>query len=85
MLTTSPGTDPMPRFALTLVVLGLMAVLLTVLLVMGDATLPGRVPPLFAALLAGTGGFALVAGLWMLDGAGAERDRLAAQRLTPVR
>jgi hypothetical protein len=58
----------MPRFALALVVLGLMAILLTVLLVLGDATLPGRVPPFFAAALAGLGGFSLVAGLWMLDG-----------------
>jgi hypothetical protein len=70
MLTTAPGTNPMPRFALTLVVLGLLAILLTVLLVMGDATLPGRVPPFFAAALAGIGGVALVAGLWLLDGAG---------------
>lgn len=59
----------MPRFALSLVVLGLLAILLTVLLVMGDATLPGGVPPFFAAGLAALGGFALVAGLWLLDGA----------------
>ena len=60
----------MPRIALSLVVLGLMAILLTVLLVMGDATLPGRVPPFLAAALAGMGGVSLVSGLWMLDGAG---------------
>jgi len=62
----------MPRFALSLVVLGLMAILLTVLLVLGDATLPGRVPPFFAAVLAGLGGVSLVAGLWKLDGAPAQ-------------
>jgi hypothetical protein len=57
----------MPRTALGLVVVGLLAILLTVLLVMGDATLPGRVPPLAAALLAGLGGLALVGGLWLLE------------------
>ena len=57
----------MPRTALGLVVVGLLAILLTVLLVMGDATLPGRVPPLAAALLAGLGGAALVGGLWLLE------------------
>lgn len=57
----------MPRFALLLVMFGLLAILLTVLLVMGDATLPGRVPPFAAALLAGTGGLALVGGLCMLE------------------
>ncbi len=57
----------MPRFALLLVLFGLMAVLLTVLLVMGDATLPGRVPMLAAALLAGLGGVSLVGGLFLLE------------------
>ncbi len=58
----------MPRLALSFVLLGLMAILTTVLLVMGEATLPGRVPPLAAAALAGLGGVGLVLGLWMLDG-----------------
>jgi hypothetical protein len=62
----------MPRTALGLVVVGLLAILLTVLLVMGDATLPGRVPPLAAALLAGLGGVALVGGLWLLEPRGGE-------------
>jgi hypothetical protein len=57
----------MHRIALGFVVLGLLAILLTVVLVMGDATLPGRVPPMAAALLAGFGGFSLVGGLWLLE------------------
>lgn len=57
----------MPRFALGLVVVGLLSILFTVLLVMGDATLPGRVPPLAAAILAGLGGVLLVGGLWLLE------------------
>jgi hypothetical protein len=57
----------MPRIALGLVVLGLLSVLLTVLLVVGDATLPGFVPPFAAAVLAGLGGLALVCGLWLLE------------------
>lgn len=57
----------MHRIALGFVVLGLLAILLTVLLVMGDATLPGRVPPFAAALLAGLGGLSLVGGLWLLE------------------
>ena len=57
----------MHRIALGFVVLGLLAILLTVVLVMGDATLPGRVPPMVAALLAGLGGLSLVGGLWLLE------------------
>lgn len=57
----------MPRIALSLVLAGLFAILVTVLLVMGDATLPGRVPPMVAALLAGLGGVSLVGGLWLLE------------------
>lgn len=57
----------MPRIALGLVVVGLVSILLTVLLVMGDATLPGGVPPFAAAVLAGLGGLALVCGLWLLE------------------
>jgi len=57
----------MPRFALSLVLLGLVSTLATVLLVMGDATLPGRLPPVLAAFLAGFGGASLVAGLWLLE------------------
>ncbi|MGG5808756.1 hypothetical protein [Falsiroseomonas sp. CW058] len=57
----------MPRFALLLVMSGLLAILLTLLLVMGDATLPGRVPPFAAALLAGLGGVLLVGGLFLIE------------------
>ena len=57
----------MPRTALGLVVVGLVSVLLTVLLVMGEATLPGRVPPFAAAVLAALGGILLVGGLWLLE------------------
>ncbi len=57
----------MPRTALLLVLFGLVAILGTVLLVLGDATLPGHVPPVTAALLAGAGGLSLVGGLALLD------------------
>lgn len=57
----------MHRIALAFVILGLLAILLTVVLVMGDATLPGRVPPMAAAWLAGLGGLSLVGGLWLLE------------------
>jgi hypothetical protein len=62
--------SPMPRFALLLVGLGLLAILLTVGLVVGDATLPGRLPLLGAAGLAAFGGLSLVVGLWLLEPAG---------------
>lgn len=57
----------MHRLALGLVLAGLVSILLTVLLVLGEATLPGRLSPFVAALLAGFGGLALVAGLWLLE------------------
>ena len=57
----------MPRIALSFVLLGLLAILLTVVLVMGAATLPGRLPPMVAAMLAGLGGGSLVLGLWLLE------------------
>jgi hypothetical protein len=57
----------MHRIALGLVVLGLLSILTTLVLVMGDATLPGRVPPSAAALLAGFGGLFLVGGLFLLE------------------
>lgn len=65
----------MPRLALGLVVVGLLSVLLTVLLVMGEATLPGRLPPLVAALLAGLGGVSLVTGLSLLETRRAEEPQ----------
>ncbi|NKE45887.1 hypothetical protein HB662_13935 [Roseomonas frigidaquae] len=60
----------MPRFALLLVGIGLVAILATVTLVLGDATLPGRVPLIAAAGLAGFGGLSLVVGLWLLEPTG---------------
>ncbi len=57
----------MPRLALFLVFSGLMAILLTLLMVVGDAMLPGRVPPFAAAVLAGLGGLALVGGLFLVE------------------
>lgn len=57
----------MPRLALTLVTFGLLAILLTLLLVLGEATLPGRLPPFAAALLAAIGGVALVVGLFLIE------------------
>jgi uncharacterized membrane protein YqjE len=67
----------MHRFALALVLLGLVSVLLTVVLVMGDATLPGRLPPFLAAMLAGLGGIALVGGLWLLEPRHPEHQRVS--------
>jgi hypothetical protein len=64
----------MPRTALGLVVVGLLSILLTVLLVMGDATLPGGVPPVAVAVLAGLGGLALVCGLWLIEPRGRRRQ-----------
>ena len=64
----------MIRFALLLVMLGLAAILGTVMLVLGDATLPGRVPLAAAAGLAAFGGVSLVVGLWLLEPASARRQ-----------
>ena len=57
----------MPRLAFLLLASGLLAILFTLVLVLGEAMLPGRVPPFFAAGLAGGGGLALVAGLIMIE------------------
>ncbi len=57
----------MHRLAFGLVLAGLVSILLTVVLVLGEATLPGRMPPFAAALLAGFGGLSLVLGLWLLE------------------
>jgi hypothetical protein len=57
----------MPRLALFSVFLGLLAILATVVLVLGDANLTGRVPPLLTAGLAGLGGLLLVLGLWRIE------------------
>jgi hypothetical protein len=70
-------TDVMPRLALGLCVIGLLSILVTVVLVMGDATLPGGVPPFAAAALAGLGGLSLVGGLWLLEPRGRQRQSLS--------
>jgi hypothetical protein len=57
----------MHRLAFGLVLAGLVSILLTVVLVLGEATLPGRLPPYAAALLAAFGGLSLVLGLWLLE------------------
>jgi FtsH-binding integral membrane protein len=57
----------MPRLALLLVFSGLVAILLTLLMVVGDAMLPGRVPPFAAAMLAAFGGVSLVGGLFLVE------------------
>ena len=64
----------MNRIALCSVFLGLLAILATVVLVLGDANFSGRVPPLLTAGLAGLGGFLLVIGLWWIEPAAARRQ-----------
>jgi uncharacterized membrane protein YqjE len=61
------GSNIMPRLALLLVLLGVGAIFATVILVLGDASVPGRVPALMVAGLAGFGGLSLVVGLWRLE------------------
>jgi hypothetical protein len=64
----------MPRTAIGLVAAGLLAILLTVFMVMGDATLPGGVPPVVVAVLAALGGLALVFGVWLIEPRGRDRQ-----------
>lgn len=64
----------MPRIALLLVFAGLLAILGTLLLVMGDAMLPGRVPPFAAAVLAALGGVSLVGGLFLVEPGASRRQ-----------
>jgi hypothetical protein len=58
----------MPRTALGLIIAGMAAELATLILVLGDATLPGRMAPHFAAMIAGGGGLLLTVGLCLLEG-----------------
>jgi hypothetical protein len=55
------------RFALGLVVAGLLTNLLLVLLLLADAALPGQLSLGVAAVLAALSGLALVGGLVMLE------------------
>lgn len=57
----------MPRIALGLIVAGLLSVLMTVVMVMGELTVPGRLPAMTAAWLAAGGGVLLVLGLCFLE------------------
>jgi len=66
-MTTNYGAAAMPRLAILMVFSGLVAILLTLLIVLGDAMLPGRVPPFAAAMLAGLGGIAIVGGLFLVE------------------
>ncbi|MDB5316565.1 MAG: hypothetical protein JWO26_391 [Rhodospirillales bacterium] len=61
------GIFTMSRFALSLVIIGLMMNMLLVLLLLGDAMLPMRLSLSAAAALALSGGCALVAGLAMIE------------------
>lgn len=57
----------MSRFALSLVVMGLLMNTLLVLLLLGDAMLPMRLSLSAAAVLAVLGGVSLVGGLVMIE------------------
>jgi len=57
----------MSRFALSLVIAGLLMNALLVLLLLGDALLPMRLSLSAAAALAIMGGIALVGGLTMIE------------------
>lgn len=57
----------MPFIPLTMIGAGLIGNLLLVLLLLGDATAPGRLPLAVAAVLALGGGALMVAGLMMLE------------------
>ncbi|BDG71290.1 hypothetical protein [Roseomonas fluvialis] len=57
----------MPVIPITLITTGLFGNLLLVVLLLGDATAPGRVPLLVAAVLALGGGALMLAGLMMLE------------------
>ena len=61
------GIFAMTRFALVLVVTGLLMNMLLVLLLLGDAMLPMRLSLSAAAALAVIGGGALVGGLAMIE------------------
>lgn len=62
----------MPFMSLSLIVAGLLTNLALVLMLLGDAAAPGRLPLPAAALLALFGGALLLAGLWTLE---PRRDR----------
>ncbi|MBP0464994.1 hypothetical protein J5Y09_13810 [Roseomonas sp. PWR1] len=57
----------MPVIPITLITTGLAGTLLLILLLLGDATAPGRMPLAYAALLALGGGALMLVGLMMLE------------------
>jgi hypothetical protein len=61
------GATAMPVIPIALITTGLLGNLLLVVLLLGDATAPGRVPLLVAAVLALGGGALMLAGLMMLE------------------
>jgi hypothetical protein len=61
------GADAMPVLPIAMIATGLLGNLLLVVLLLGDATAPGRVPLLVAAVLALGGGALMLGGLMMLE------------------
>jgi len=61
------GATAMPVIPITLITAGLLGNLLLVVLLLGDATAPGRVPLVVAAVLAIGGGALMLGGLRMLE------------------
>jgi hypothetical protein len=61
------GATAMPVVPITLITAGLLGNLLLVVLLLGDATAPGRVPLVVAAVLAIGGGALMLGGLRMLE------------------
>jgi hypothetical protein len=61
------GETAMPVIPITLITTGLLGNLLLVVLLLGDATAPGRVPLVAAAVLALGGGALMLGGLMMLE------------------
>ncbi len=57
----------MPVIPITLITAGFLGNLLLIVLLLGDATAPGRVPLLVAAVLALGGAALMLAGLMMLE------------------
>lgn len=57
----------MPVLPIAMIATGLLGNLLLVVLLLGDATAPGRVPLLVAAVLALGGGALMLGGLMMLE------------------
>jgi hypothetical protein len=65
--TLDERSTPMPFIPLAMIAAGLVGNLLLVLLLLGDATAPGRMPLVLAAVLALGGGALLLGGLMLLE------------------